>query len=125
MRGSASQRPKPAKVSKVSSPDSTTREPASCPLATTMGLRRLGLLEKSQPISIGSGGTALATGSMPYPSAKAVTPAAISTAPAMRAARSPSPSRWPPMSAANSIDTSRAGATCDSGASCMAYSTST
>ena len=60
-----------------------------------------------------------------YPRARAVTPAAMHTAPKMRATRSPSPSKCPPISAANSMDTSRAGATCDSGACCMAYSTST
>ncbi|MPM49878.1 hypothetical protein SDC9_96612 [bioreactor metagenome] len=54
------------------------------------------------------------------PNPSAVTPTAISTAPAMRAARSPSLSKWPPISAANSIDTSRAGATCDIGACCIA-----
>lgn len=60
-----------------------------------------------------------------YPSPKAVTPKAINIAPAMRTMRSPSRSRWPPMMAANSMETSRAGATCEMGALCMAYSTST
>ena len=43
----------------------------------------------------------------------------------LRATRSPSPSKCPPINAANSMETSRAGATCDRGACCMAYSTST
>ena len=60
-----------------------------------------------------------------HPKASAVTPAAMHTAPHTRASRSPSPSKCPPISAANSMDTSRAGATCDRGACCMAYSTST
>lgn len=59
------------------------------------------------------------------PSANAVTPAAMHSAPQMRAARSPSPNKWPPISAANSMETSRAGATWDMGASRIAYRTST
>ena len=45
--------------------------------------------------------------------------------PTMRKPRSPSPINFPPNKAANNIDTSRAGATCESGAICTAYSTST
>ena len=59
------------------------------------------------------------------PSASPATPSPMHSAPAMRSPRSPSPSSRPPKSAAKSIDTSRAGATCDSGASVTAYSTST
>ena len=50
-RGAASQWPKPASVSKRCRPASTTRLPRRSPSASTMGLRRLGLLEKSQPSS--------------------------------------------------------------------------
>jgi len=46
-----------------------------------------------------------------YPSESAITPTAMRHAPAVRATRSGSPSSWPPMSAANSMETSRAGAT--------------
>ncbi len=60
-----------------------------------------------------------------YPSASPATPAAMQAAPAMRQPRSPSPSNRPPSSAANSIETSRAGATWLSGASVTAYKTNT
>src|ERR1019366_1909233 len=53
---------------------------------------------------------------LPQPRARAATPPAMHPAPTPRSARSPSPSRRPPMSAANSIETSRAGATWLSGA---------
>jgi hypothetical protein len=60
-----------------------------------------------------------------YPSANITTPAAIAAAPPRRNQRSASPSSVPPASAANSIETSRAGATWLKGASCTAYSTIT
>src|ERR1019366_2312159 len=59
------------------------------------------------------------------PRARAATPPAMHTAPTTRNERSPSPSRRPPIRAANSIETSRAGATWLSGARRTAYSTST
>src|SRR5204863_2530829 len=52
-----------------------------------------------------------------HPSASAPTPPAMQAAPMRRVARSASPSSRPPISAANSIETSRAGATWLSGAS--------
>ena len=61
----------------------------------------------------------------PHPSASPITPATMQAAPSSRSQRSPSPSNWPPSSAANSIETSRAGATWLSGASVTAYSTIT
>lgn len=59
------------------------------------------------------------------PRARATTPAAMAAAPSRRSARSDSPSSVPPASAANSIDTSRAGATWLSGAMRTAYKTIT
>ncbi|MNT30302.1 hypothetical protein D3C72_1660900 [compost metagenome] len=89
-----------------------------------MGFRLPGLLLKSQPSTRGCA-DGMADCAIAQPSPSAVTPTAISMAPAMRKARSPSPSNLPPIKAANSIDTSRAGATCEMGALCTAYSTST
>ena len=53
-------------------------------------------------------------------SASVTTPSAMHTARASRSVRSRSQSSWPPSTAANSIESSRAGATCDSGASVTA-----
>jgi hypothetical protein len=44
--------PKPASDSIFSSRVSCTRPPAAWPIASTIGLRRVGVLEKSQPSSI-------------------------------------------------------------------------
>ena len=57
------------------------------------------------------------------PSVSAMTPATINAAAAMRCFMSPSLSRRTPRKAATIIDSSRAGATCETGASCSAVST--